>query len=239
MRSQRALYLKIADDILLDINNEKLKPNEPLPLQSEYAAAYHTSVGTVKKAYALLKKYGLIKTTKGHGTVVRGAYKVLDDSDSFRSSIPESFGKVETRVLSSGWAYANETVAHELGIEPSERYFLLETIRYIDGCALCFQRIHVHSEPAVRLSLDQRDFSSQSLFELYCSLYNKGKLFSIKRLHAVNCPEKICKLLCMEVSIPVLQTKSRLYYQDTVLEFYESFERTDLCAAVYRKDFSK
>ena len=78
MNHEKALYIKIADDIIFDINAETLKPNSILPLQSEYARAYNTSLGTVKKAYALLKKRGLIKTVKGHGTIVRGAIKSLD-----------------------------------------------------------------------------------------------------------------------------------------------------------------
>ena len=102
MNHEKALYIKIADDIIFDINAETLKPNSILPLQSEYARAYNTSLGTVKKAYALLKKRGLIKTVKGHGTIVRGAIKSLDfATDSFRDTIAAGSGIAETRVIAA------------------------------------------------------------------------------------------------------------------------------------------
>ena len=239
MNHEKALYIKIADDIIFDINAETLKPNSVLPLQSEYARAYHTSLGTVKKAYALLKKRGLIKTVKGHGAIVRGAVKSLDfATDSFRDTISAGSGTAETRVISAGWSYANGTVAENLCISPAEPYFKIQLIRLVNQQAICFQRIYIRNEIAVRLSLEQRNFSLESLFALYCSIWNKRDLYSIKRMHAINCPPEICQLLEVDESIPVLFTRSRLYHNESIVEFYESFERTDLCAPIYRKTFS-
>ena len=239
MNHAKALYIKIANDIIFDINAETLKPNSALPLQSEYARAYNTSLGTVKKAYALLKKRGLIKTVKGHGTIVRGAVKSLDfATDSFRDSIATGSGTAETRVISAGWSYANGTVADNLCISPAEPYFKIQLIRLVNQQAICLQRIYIRNEVAVRLSLERRNFSLESLFALYCSIWSKRDLYSIKRIHAINCPPEICHLLETDESIPVLFTRSRLYHDENIVEFYESFERTDLCAPIYRKTFS-
>ena len=239
MNHAKALYIKIADDIIFDINAETLKPNSALPLQSEYARAYNTSLGTVKKAYALLKKRGLIKTVKGHGTIVRGAVKSLDfATDSFRDTIATGSGTAETRVISAGWSYANGTVADNLCISPAEPYFKIQLIRLVNQQAICLQRIYIRNEVAVRLSLERRNFSLESLFALYCSIWSKRDLYSIKRIHAINCPTEICHLLETDESIPVLFTRSRLYHDENIVEFYESFERTDLCAPIYRKTFS-
>ena len=239
MNHEKALYIKIADDIIFDINAETLKPNSILPLQSEYARAYNTSLGTVKKAYALLKKRGLIKTVKGHGTIVRGAIKSLDfATDSFRDTIAAGSGTAETRVISAGWSYANGTVADNLCISPAEPYFKIQLIRLVNQQAICLQRIYIRNEVAVRLSLERRNFSLESLFALYCSIWSKRDLYSIKRMHAINCPPEICQLLETDESIPVLFTRSRLYHDENIIEFYESFERTDLCAPIYRKTFS-
>ena len=239
MNHAKALYIKIANDIIFDINAETLKPNSALPLQSEYARAYNTSLGTVKKAYALLKKRGLIKTVKGHGTIVRGAVKSLDfATDSFRDSIATGSGTAETRVISAGWSYANGTVADNLCISPAEPYFKIQLIRLVNQQAICLQRIYIRNEVAVRLSLERRNFSLESLFALYCSIWSKRDLYSIKRIHAINCPPEICHLLETNESIPVLFTRSRLYHDENIVEFYESFERTDLCAPIYRKTFS-
>ena len=239
MNHAKALYIKIANDIIFDINAETLKPNSALPLQSEYARAYNTSLGTVKKAYALLKKRGLIKTVKGHGTIVRGAVKSLDfATDSFRDTIATGSGTAETRVISAGWSYANGTVADNLCISPAEPYFKIQLIRLVNQQAICLQRIYIRNEVAVRLSLERRNFSLESLFALYCSIWSKRDLYSIKRIHAINCPPEICHLLETDESIPVLFTRSRLYHDENIVEFYESFERTDLCAPIYRKTFS-
>ena len=222
MNHAKALYIKIANDIIFDINAETLKPNSALPLQSEYARAYNTSLGTVKKAYALLKKRGLIKTVKGHGTIVRGAVKSLDfATDSFRDTIATGSGTAETRVISAGWSYANGTVADNLCISPAEPYFKIQLIRLVNQQAICLQRIYIRNEVAVRLSLERRNFSLESLFALYCSIWSKRDLYSIKRIHAINCPPEICHLLETDESIPVLFTRSRLYHDENIVEFYK------------------
>ena len=64
------IYEQIADQIRLQIKEQKLAPLELLPSIRAIAREYHISALTVKKAYDLLETEGFVKTVQGKGTFV-------------------------------------------------------------------------------------------------------------------------------------------------------------------------
>ena len=68
--SMTPIYEQIADQIRLQIKEQKLGPLELLPSIRAIAREYHISALTVKKAYDLLETEGFVKTVQGKGTFV-------------------------------------------------------------------------------------------------------------------------------------------------------------------------
>lgn len=68
--SMTPIYEQIADQIRLQIKEQKLAPLELLPSIRAIAREYHISALTVKKAYDLLETEGFVKTVQGKSTFV-------------------------------------------------------------------------------------------------------------------------------------------------------------------------
>ncbi len=69
--SRRPLYRKIADDIALQISGGKYKPGQRIPSIRHYATLFGCNKLTVQKAFALLRRQGLIENRVGSGSYVR------------------------------------------------------------------------------------------------------------------------------------------------------------------------
>lgn len=230
------LYQKIANDISNNIGKGIYKPGSPLRKQSEYAFQYGTSCGTVKKAFALLEKNGLIHPVKGHGTYVKAFQNSADsDSGSFRGDAHTSSQSPATQVISQGVAYANPQVAENLGILPSAPCYRIQLVRLLDDQPIVFQSIYIRYDRVSNINFYQYDFSEVSLFSLYTSHLGTEGFVTEKSLHAILCPEYIRPLLAVSSAIPVLFVKSVLKHDSVVIEYNESYERTDLRAHKYKK----
>lgn len=65
------IWDKIVNDILSDINQGILKPNEKLPTNQELAKKYNTSGVTVRKSIAILINKGYLRSIERVGTFVK------------------------------------------------------------------------------------------------------------------------------------------------------------------------
>ncbi|MCG6857717.1 MAG: GntR family transcriptional regulator, partial [Salaquimonas sp.] len=111
------LYLRLADRIESDIGEGVLGPGVKLPPQRDLAFDIGVTVGTVGRAYALLRQRGLVT-----GEVGRGTY-VVDHNESSMPMVAESgdirptTGMDGTRFLDppSGKLRLDNTSAPEIG----------------------------------------------------------------------------------------------------------------------------
>lgn len=70
-------YRQIIKQITSLIHEGKLKPGDKLPTERELASYLKIARGTVKKAYDLLAKDGIIETTQGRGTFVSSRQDII------------------------------------------------------------------------------------------------------------------------------------------------------------------
>jgi DNA-binding GntR family transcriptional regulator len=89
------------------IGSGRYRPGEKLPPHREVADDFGVSVGTIKRAFALLQSQGLIVTRQGQGAFVRtqpiepGAEDGLAELRQAVSSLAERVAAVERRLPSS------------------------------------------------------------------------------------------------------------------------------------------
>ena len=145
-KNSESLYQKIAKDLAADISRGMYKPGSPLLKQSEYALSYGVSCGTVKKAFAILERNGLIRPVKGHGTYVNAFENSAElDSGSMRGDFLASHHASTTRVLSQGVAYASPSVAENLETEVYAPCYRIQLIRLLNQQPVVLQNIYIRS----------------------------------------------------------------------------------------------
>jgi GntR family transcriptional regulator len=64
------LYVQVADVIAGRIEGGELQPNRPIPSENGIAQEFEVARGTARKAIALLRERGLVRTVVGRGTYV-------------------------------------------------------------------------------------------------------------------------------------------------------------------------
>jgi DNA-binding transcriptional MocR family regulator len=64
-------YLQVASNVRWHIIQWQLPAGTPLPAENELAELYGVSRDTVRRAYDILRRYGMLATRRGMGTVVR------------------------------------------------------------------------------------------------------------------------------------------------------------------------
>lgn len=106
------IYKQIVDQIETSVMSGKLKPGDQLPSMKEFALMYDISKETVKKAYGILVRRGLLESSQGKGFFVRSKSaqmrkKVLlmvDNLSTFKQVFVNSFlealgNKAEAHIL--------------------------------------------------------------------------------------------------------------------------------------------
>ncbi len=71
------VYRQIVQQITSLIKQGQLKPGDKLPTERELASRFSIARGTVKKAYELMTKEGLIETTHGRGTFISSRQDII------------------------------------------------------------------------------------------------------------------------------------------------------------------
>ncbi|MBN6056751.1 FadR family transcriptional regulator, partial [Nonomuraea sp. RK-328] len=70
---KKSAAVQVADQIVVAIREERLKPGDKLPSERELAQNFDVSRPTIREALAALELAGLAKSHKGRGTVVTGS----------------------------------------------------------------------------------------------------------------------------------------------------------------------
>jgi DNA-binding GntR family transcriptional regulator len=83
----RPQYVQLVEAIRQDVDAGVLSPGERLPSHAEVASSYGVSVGTVKRAFAVLQDDGVIVSRQGQPAHVRARRD--SDAPSRGSSLPD------------------------------------------------------------------------------------------------------------------------------------------------------
>lgn len=110
----KPIYKQLVDEILEDIKQDRLKPEDKLPTERELAERLGISRGTVKKAYKELADNGVIEVIQGSGSyihnnaIMTGNEKrmaamelidgVLDKLNNWNFSVPEILNLVKISI---------------------------------------------------------------------------------------------------------------------------------------------
>ncbi|MGE0213230.1 MAG: PLP-dependent aminotransferase family protein [Parvibaculaceae bacterium] len=106
------LYLRLADRIEADITSGALPVGVKLPPQRNLAFDIGVTIGTVGRAYALVRERGLVSGEVGRGTFVLGG---AQPEKPQAAELPEPFGGTRQEPASPGAVRMDGTAAPDVG----------------------------------------------------------------------------------------------------------------------------
>ena len=221
-------YKMIAADIEQKIMDGTLKSGELLNSELKTQQEYNVSRVTVRKAYQLLAKKGIIRTVHGVGTFVNDLYtKDWTWMSSFSSEVLKTGHVPTTRVKKFQTIKADQNLAEKLKLREKEPCFYFKRIRCIDGQPVWITRSYIPVRVAPDFSPDYLSVAGvmQSLFRSLEINFNVKCVKGTDFQEAVNISEKEAALLNIDPEKPVIikaflaydKTDSPIVYENTIM----------------------
>lgn len=167
---RRPIYQRLSDQLTLEIAQNKLRPGEAIPTETELAAKYKVALGTVRKALDRLVNERLIERIQGSGTFVRRP----DFGTAFVRFI-RYFGSAGDRrlpvshILSRETLVAAQDVAEALQLAQGTQVIRLVRVRIHDGLPVLSEEIWLEKARFAPI-LIMEDMRPQLLYPIYESL---------------------------------------------------------------------
>ena len=232
------LYRQIKDSMLRALGEKEWTPGMMIPSETELAARFGVSQGTVRKAIDELASENLLVRCQGKGTFVashcdpHAYYRFLrlqpDDGASLQSrhSTPLSCGEIP----------AEKIVAQALRIETGAPVILLERLLDFGDEAVVFDQIFLAADIFSGLTLERLQQGDQSLYSLLESGFGVRMIRAEERLRAVSDAYAARRLRLPEANPLLLVERLTYTYDDRPVEWRRGFYHT--ARHHYRNDLS-
>jgi GntR family transcriptional regulator, N-acetylglucosamine utilization regulator len=162
-RSPVPVYVQISDAIRDQIEAGELQPDAALPPSQQLCESLGITRMTLRQAYAVLEREGLIDAQRGRGTFVR--HPRIDQTLSQMSGFSEDMrarGKVPgSRLLAFERAQPSEQAR---GFFEAGEVYRFERLRLADSIPMAIEQVELSS--ALCPDLERFDLEKESLYEV-------------------------------------------------------------------------
>lgn len=145
LESSTPLYRQLASSLRDGIESGALRPGDPLPTEQSLSHDLGLGVSTVRSAYALLVKEGLVARRRGRGTFVAKARldRRLTSLYNFSAEIRASGRVPSSKVLAFEVVEAGREAAGALGLEGADKVYRIRRLRLADQIPLLIETSYV------------------------------------------------------------------------------------------------
>lgn len=154
-------YIQVSERLIREIAAGHLPDGVRLPAEREMATDLGLSVGTLRKALAVLADKGLLERVQGSGNYVRHRAGVASVYGFFRLERPKGGGLPTAEVLDVG-RYDRPCHAPRFGDHPQAHR--IRRLRRLDGVAIAVEEIWLDAGRAARITAQDL---SESLYQFY------------------------------------------------------------------------
>lgn len=162
----KPLYQQVKSSILELIQQDQLKPGDPLPTEAELESLYQVSRTTIRAAIGELQSSGYITKRQGKGTFV--ASNTYEDCQAILQSFSRDAYRrgisMKTVLLASELAVPNDRALDYMGIGACTM-LRIQRLRYIDNVPTVLTTSYLPSKVYEKLDWKNNDFCSKSLYE--------------------------------------------------------------------------
>ena len=221
-KPNKALYLKLVDDVLLKLTTSQFKVGDRLPPEAEYAASLGVSRSTLRLAFARLEQLGILKRRKRGGTEIISAKPVsrfsmkIGGNYNWLNTTRETFFEI-SEVKSVG---CEDNEALEKFSDESKIWLRCTGVRRYAGEPLPFiwSQIYV-AENFSDLNLKVGD-TPNSLNALIEERYGLTLHRVVQSYSAKKCSESIAEALGLVKGSAVVSASAELYKHKNELLLY-------------------
>lgn len=222
------LYYQVKEDILHKINQGVYKVEDPIPTENELQSIYQVSRITIRRAIQELVQEGYLTTQQGKGTFVSKpkATQELNLITNWAETIAKLGMHPKTKRTDMTEEPASVSIAKMLNIEPGDRVFKIERLRYVDGEALCLMVNYLI--PELVPDLLEKGLIEESLYQTLEQRYNLVLTKAVEIVEACSADAREARLLKINKDAPLLRVKRITYDdEDRVIEVVIAVSRAD------------
>jgi len=218
----------VANNLLKQIENGDLKPNERIPSESELGEIHSVGRNTVRHAISDLVNSGILRTLQGVGTFVADTRltKTAEFLYGFTQEMQNRGKEVSSEVLEASIISADPFLSRRLQIQLGAEVVFLYRLRFMDGEPTAIERAYLPHKLCPGI-LDY-DFHTSSLYETLSNTYDKRPDHAEQEIEASLATPEVARLLDLTPPAVVLVFHRETQLQDgRVIEYVDSELRAD------------
>ena len=226
------LYQQIKTLILQSLQAGEWKPSTAIPSETELAARFKVSQGTVRKAIDELASENLLVRRQGRGTFVAthveqtAKYRFLklipDNGD------PKAEGPAQRKIIDCKRARASADVARALGLRPGDAVLQVRRTLSFMGNPTILEDIWLPGTPFKGLTADRLAGYGGPMYALFETEFGVHMARAEEKIRAVLPDDEQCALLKVQSTAPLLSVERIAYtYKDVPMELRRGLYLTD------------
>ena len=199
------LYQQIKALIVRALESAEWKPGDLIPSETELAARFGVSQGTVRKAIDEMAAENLLVRRQGKGTFVATHQDPNSSLRFLRIAANDGVLPQLTNVALECWrAKAGVDVARALSIEQGAPVIIVRRVLQAEGEPVVFDQIYLPGALFPDLTVDVLADAEASLYSLYESRYGVRAIAADERLRAVSADRQAAGMLQIAEGSPLL-----------------------------------
>ncbi|GAB4211216.1 MAG: GntR family transcriptional regulator [Rhodoferax sp.] len=226
------LYQQIKRLILNSLHAGEWKPGEAIPAETELAARFHVSQGTVRKAIDELAAENLLLRRQGKGTFVATH---AEQQVQFRflklvpdSGTPGSEGPAQREIIECKRVRASAEVARALALRPSDTVLQIRRVLSFGGTPIILEDVWLPAGPFKGLSSERLSHYQGPMYALFETEFNVRMVRAEEKIRAVGATSAQEALLKVTPGTPLLCVERVAYtYNDEPMELRRGYYRTE------------
>lgn len=173
MSKKEPLYIRVVKQLREEIKKGLYAVGDLLPTEEELIKRFNMSRTTIRSAISVLEKEGYILKKQGKGTIVKE--QRIAQNYNFLSSFTETFAEkgliIETDNISVALLSPPQSVKSALEIQNSEKVYLVQRIKKLEGQPICFMRNYLLAKYVPKLEKNIDELKKIGLYQLLEEVY--------------------------------------------------------------------
>lgn len=226
------LYQQIKGLILNSLRMGEWKPGEVIPSETELAARFRVSQGTVRKAVDELAAENLLVRRQGKGTFV-ATHSAQQVQFRFLKLVPDnglqgSEGPAQRDIVEFRRTRATADVARALARRPGDAVLQIRRVLSFSGTPTILEDIWLPAEPFKGLTTERLASYHGPTYALFEAEFNVRMVRAEEKIRAEPALDGLEQLLNVHAGTPLLKVERIAYtYDDVPMELRRGYYRTD------------
>lgn len=226
--SPMPIYYQLEQVIQEMINSNELNEGDKIPTEEELCEIYNISRMTVRHAIAGLVNSGILIKKKAIGTFITSRKHLfqLSELHSFTDDMKKRGFNVTNTVLEKKIIKVDENLKNTFNINKISKILKIKRLRKINNEPLAIEISHIPL--SIFSGIENEDFSTGSLFNIFEKKYNQRLSHSEQSLEPVIATADECKYLNIKKASPLLKMTGITYAANNLaIEYVIGYYRGD------------